>query len=68
PGPDSSTYYNPLANISWSDNVFQKGSNGECGYAGPVYGWYPSMCAPTSSCTWTGNMWDNETALNESYQ
>jgi hypothetical protein len=54
-----------VANVSWTDNVFQRGQNGECGYAGPVYGWYPSQCTPASSCTWTGNMWDDGTALNE---
>jgi hypothetical protein len=69
PGPDASNMSQwPISNVSWSDNVLQRGHNGQCGYYGPVYGWYPSQCTPSSSCTWTGNMWDDGTALDEANQ
>jgi hypothetical protein len=70
PGPDASNMSQwPISNVSWSDNVLQRGHNGQCDASyGAVYGWYPSQCTPSSSCTWTGNMWDDGTALDEANQ
>jgi hypothetical protein len=65
PGPNSATLANSVGNVSWIDNVFQRGANGKCGYGGPVYGWFPSICTPVGSCIWTGNRWDDGTALDE---
>ncbi len=64
PGPNASSEGNKVSGIAWTDNVFQKGPNGKCALNGPVYGWYASICSP-AACTWSGNIWDDGTALNE---
>jgi hypothetical protein len=81
PGADASPVgkWGPWENITITGNVFQKGPNGECGNWGPVYGWYPSQCESTAgaappstpadtSCSFSGNTYDNGTAINESFQ
>ena len=67
PGPNSDPIYNNngVTNVSWIDNVFQRGATGKCGIAAPVDGWFPSVCSPMGSCVWSGNRWDDGTALNE---
>lgn len=60
-------FVNQTSNISVTNNVFQRGTppgNGgtnQCGLFGPIYNW-PSP-TPAGS-TWSGNTWDDGTALN----
>ncbi len=64
PGPNAEGSWPKISGISWTNNVFEKGS-GQCALNGPVYGWYPSLCSP-DACTWTGNTWDNGQPMDES--
>lgn len=48
------------SNLIWTNNTFQKGSNGKCGQYGPVDNW-----ADGNGNIWSGNKWDDGTALNE---
>lgn len=47
-------------NLVWTNNTFQRGSNGKCGYYGPVDNWVGG-----NGNVWTGNKWDDGAALNE---
>lgn len=79
PGPDAAQFYATLHNVTWANNVFQRGSNGHGGGNGPVYGWFPSWCnttanaphpsnAQNTSCSFAGNEWDDGSALTQSFQ
>ena len=49
-----------------TNNVFQRGSNGKCAYYGPVYGWDAPNNNPGTSGyhnLWSGNVWDNGAVL-----
>ena len=61
PGPNQSSQ-SGVNNVVWTDNVFQRGTAGNCATYGPVYGWYPSAGIGN---VWSGNMWDNGQALNQ---
>ncbi len=61
PGANAAGSWPQISGIAWTDNVFQRGS-GRCALNGPVYGWFPSLCSPVA-CTWTGNTWDDGSAL-----
>ena len=48
--------------ITVTDNVFQRGSNGKCGQYGPVYGWNTPNNKPGTDGydnLWSSNEWDN---------
>ncbi len=45
-------------NDVWRNNTFQRGSNGKCGGAGPVFDW-----AYNSGNVWSGNVWDDGSPL-----
>ena len=62
PGPDENPEAYQASGITWHDNVFQKGPNGQCARNGPLYAWWPSTCSP-DPCTWTGNIWNDGTKL-----
>jgi hypothetical protein len=50
-----------------TNNVFQRGSNGKCAYYGPTYGWdTPNKNPGTDGYdnVWSGNTWDNGKVLN----
>lgn len=53
--------------ISWTNNVFQKGSNKKCGYYGAIYAWSSQTSNPNQDGyqnVWSGNKWDDGSALN----
>jgi hypothetical protein len=53
--------------VTVTDNVFQKGSNGKCGYYGPVSNWDTPNTTPGADGygnVWSGNIWDDGTVLN----
>lgn len=64
PGPNSNPLTNPVGNLTWQENVFQKGPNGKCGDSAAVYDWQPQLCLPADSCVWTGNVWDDGTPIS----
>lgn len=47
-------------NLTITNNVFQKGKNGNCGQYGPVDEWQSG-----NGNVWSGNTWDDGSALNE---
>lgn len=47
------------SNLVWTNNTFQKGSNGKCGYYGVVDEWQSG-----NGNVWSGNHWDDGTALS----
>jgi hypothetical protein len=50
-----------------TDNVFQRGQNGKCGYYGPIAGWDVRTVSPNISGyknVWSGNTWDDGRVLN----
>jgi hypothetical protein len=52
--------------ITITDNVFQRGSNGKCAYYGPVYGWDTPNDHPGTSGyhnVWSGNIWNDGSPL-----
>lgn len=52
---------NPVGrNLIYTNNVWQKGANGRCGQFGPVDEWQAG-----NGNVWSGNTWDDGTALNE---
>lgn len=46
-------------NLTWTNNTFQRGSNGKCGYYGVVDEWQSG-----NGNVWSGNHWDDGTALS----
>jgi hypothetical protein len=44
-----------------TDNVFQRGPQGDCAGYGPVYGWDTPTASPGDGYhnVWSGNVWDN---------
>lgn len=48
-------------NVTWLENVFQRGANKKCGFYGAVYSWDRN---PHHHNTWRGNLWDDSTTLN----
>jgi hypothetical protein len=42
-------------NIKFTDNVFQRGANGNCGIWGPIIHFLPTR----TGNVWSGNVWDN---------
>lgn len=48
-------------NIRFIGNVFQRGSNGQCAAYGPIDSWGKGR----TGNVWSGNIWDNGTALPE---
>jgi hypothetical protein len=66
PSSDSSGKPGIVSQMTVTDNVFQRGSNGKCGYFGPVYGWDTPNNSPGTDGygnVWSGNMWDNGEVL-----
>jgi hypothetical protein len=47
------------SNMVWTNNVFQRGSNGKCGSYGPVY-----EVLSGNGNAFTGNKWDDGSALD----
>lgn len=47
-------------NLVYTNNVWQRGSNGRCGQFGPVDNWQSG-----NGNVWSGNSWDDGTPLNE---
>jgi hypothetical protein len=50
-----------------TDNVFQRGPNGNCAHYGPVYGWVSPNNDPGTDGyhnVWSGNIWDDGKVLN----
>jgi len=45
-------------NLIWTNNTFQRGSNGRCGNYGPTDEWQSG-----NGNVWSGNKWDDGTAL-----
>jgi hypothetical protein len=53
--------------ITVTDNVFQRGSNGKCGQYGPVYGWNTPNDRPGTDGygnVWSGNAWNDGNVVN----
>jgi hypothetical protein len=48
-------------NVTWLNNIFQRGANRKCGFYGAVYSWDRN---PSHQNTWSGNLWDDFTTLN----
>ncbi|MDE2330199.1 MAG: hypothetical protein KGK16_05400 [Bradyrhizobium sp.] len=48
-------------NVTWVNNVFQRGANKKCGFYGAVYSWDRN---PSHHNTWSGNLWDDLTTIN----
>lgn len=49
-------------NISWTDNIFQRGANGKCAQNGPVYFWNSQSTNPNADGyqnLWNNNKWDD---------
>jgi hypothetical protein len=47
------------SNITFTGNVFERGTNGKCGVYGAITSWYD---APGN--VWTNNTWDDGTTLD----
>lgn len=66
PSSDSPTKPGIVEEMTITDNVFQRGSNGTCAYYGPVYGWDASNDNPGTDGyhnVWSGNVWDDGKVL-----
>jgi hypothetical protein len=60
-GGEKSTSATPNSfNVVYTDNVFQRGSNGKCAAFGPV----TDFSVTNAGNRWTNNRWDNGVAIN----